>query len=45
MMFIMYNGINAFNWDVFSWSIVSTLKTKTLNVSFRSEGTKVIGEI
>ena len=30
--FIMYNGLRAINWDVFSWSFFPTVKTKALKV-------------
>ena len=28
----MYNGIGAFNWNVFSWSFFPIVKTKALTV-------------
>ena len=32
MMSIMYNGMGAFDWDVFSWSFFPIVKIKALNV-------------
>ena len=32
MIFIMYNGIGAFNWDVFSQNLFPTEKTEVPNV-------------
>ena len=46
MIFITYNGIGAFNWDVFRWNFFPSVKTKAFNVlGFRSDETRTMGWI
>ena len=47
MVFIIYNGIGAFNWNIISWHFFQLWKQKlsVYLVSFYSKGTKVMGWI